>query len=330
MAESKLNASRYAVLGTGALGGLYGGLLAHSGCDVHFLLRSDFSHVKAHGLRVDTPLGNFHLANPNIYQQVRDMPPVDIVLVCWKSTQNSLLKDALSSICGPGTCVLVLQNGWEVEQTAAGIVGEEKVLGGCCFLCSNKVGPGHIHHLDFGRIAFGEYSPRLTGQITERMLQIAADFAKAGVEIQPEPNLRNVRWRKLMWNIPYNGLSVVLQADTRQIMDDPQACLLVEELMNEVRNSARACGYDIEPSFVEKLMNDTRKMVPYDSSMLLDYRHQREMEIEAIFGNPLRAAISHGYLPTKIEVLYRQLSFLNRRLTTVGSRPSTQNILASI
>lgn len=308
-----MSALSYAVLGTGALGGLYGGLLANSGADVHFLVHSDFEHIRKLGLRVDSPLGNFHLARPHVYADFKQIPKVDVVLVCWKTTHNAGLKLALEHLCHATSLVLVLQNGWDIESEAAQVVGADRVLGGCCFLCSNKVGPGHIHHLDYGRIGFGEYDQRLAGQITPRMEQLTNDFRKAKIDMQPTECLRTMRWKKLTWNIPFNGLSVVMQADTSQIMHDAQASLLTEELMHEVRQSAIACGFPFETAHIEKMLVDTRKMVPYDSSMLLDYRHQRPMEVEAIFGNPLRAAIQAGYHPARIEMLYRQLSFLNVR-----------------
>ncbi len=309
----------YAVLGTGALGGLYGGLLANAGFDVHFLLRSDFSQVQQHGLQVDTPLGDFHLSQPHVYGHFSDMPQVDVVLVCWKVTQNHSLRAALEHLCHAGSIVFVLQNGLDVERVAAEVVGEQRVLGGCCFLCSNKVGPGHIHHLDHGRIVFGEYSDALSGKITPRMNVIAAEFQAARMDIVPAADLRAVRWRKLMWNIPYNGLSVVLDADTSQLMSHAETALLVEELMVEVRHSAHACGKEIEESNIAKMLADTRLMVPYASSMLLDYRQRRPMEVEAIFGNPLRAALAAGFRPAKIEMLYRQLCYLNEnRLPSRG------------
>lgn len=301
----------FAVLGAGALGGLYGGLLAHAGYDVHFLLRSDYQHVRNHGLKVETPLGDFHLQRPLVYDSIEKMPTVDVVLVCWKTTQNDQLASALKHLCRPDTAVLVLQNGWDVERTAAEVVGEDRVLGGCCFLCSNKVGAGHIRHLDYGRIVFGEYSHQLSGQVTNRMKVIEAAFRASKIDMQSSDDLRSVRWRKLMWNIPYNGLSVVLNADTKQIMEHPQTSLLAEELMLEVREAASACGSQIEPSHITKMLADTRKMVPYASSMLLDYRHGRAMEVEAIMGNPLRASMAAGYRPAKVEMLYRQLSYLN-------------------
>jgi 2-dehydropantoate 2-reductase len=302
----------YAILGTGALGGLYGGLLARQGLAVHFLLRSDFSHVRQHGLQIESPLGNFQLTNINCYRNVEQMPVVDVAIVAWKTTANAALPQALRHVCGPHTAVLVLQNGWDVERSAADCVGAEQVLGGCCFLCCNKVGPGQIQHLDYGRIAFGEYDLARAGRVTPRMEQIAQDFHLAGIEMEPATDLRNVRWRKLMWNIPYNGLSVALNADTSQIMKDPAAAALAESLMQEVRQVAHCCGSQIEAEFVDKLLQYTRQMVPYDSSMRLDYRAGRPMEIEAIFGNTLRAAQQVGDRPRQIEMLYQQLAFMDR------------------
>ncbi|MCC6511324.1 MAG: putative 2-dehydropantoate 2-reductase, partial [Pirellulaceae bacterium] len=299
----------YAVLGVGALGGLYGGLLAHAGFDVHFLLHSDFEHVRQHGLKVQSPLGDFHLRSVLAYRDARDIPPVDVAIVAWKTTANAALPQALSGLLKETGCVLVLQNGWDIEQDSAQVVGAERVLGGCCFLCSNKVGPGHIHHLDYGRIAFGEYASSLSGAITPRLVQIESEFRSAGIDITATADLRQTRWSKLMWNIPFNGLSVVLNALTDRIMADPHTARLAESLMREVREAAAACGSSVDESLIDKLLSDTRKMVPYASSMLLDYQQGRPMEVEAIFGNPLRAAQAAGMSTPRIEMLYQQLKF---------------------
>lgn len=302
----------YAVLGAGAVGGLYGGLLARSGLEVHFLLNTDFKHVQKHGLRVDTPLGDFHLETPNIYPSPQEMPKVDVAIVCWKTTANGALASTLPNVLRPDSSVLVLQNGWDIEVDSAKIVGAERVLGGCCFLCSTKMAPGHIQHSDCGRIVFGEYAPLLSGSLTDRMRLVHADFTQAGMDITMTEDLRQTRWSKLMWNIPYNGLSVVLNALTDRIMGDRHAARLAEQLMREVQAAAAGCGSLIPDSFLEQMLEQTRKMVPYASSMLVDYQNGREMEVEAIFGNPLRAAQAAGIATPRIEMLYQQLLFLQR------------------
>ena len=291
---------RYAIIGSGAVGGLYGGLLAHHGQDVHFLLHSDFEHVKQHGLRIDSVCGDFVLDSPNVYRDVNDMPRCDVVIVAMKSTNNHLLENLLPPVLANDGVVLTLQNGLDVEADCVsvlknrngldgdGSIGNE-ILGGCCFLCSNKVGPGHVHHLDYGRIVFGRYE--FPGAPATRGVgdQILADMEASGIDAKWADDLAAARWRKLMWNIPFNGLSVALDASTHEIIQCPSSRALAKTIVREVHRGAASCGVSIDPSAINKTIEHTETMVPYDSSMRLDFLNGREMEIVAIFSNPLRA-----------------------------------------
>ncbi len=286
---------RYAIIGSGAVGGLYGSMLAHHGHDVHFLLHSDYDHVREHGLRIDSVAGNFVLKSPQVYNNVKDMPRCDVVIVAMKSTNNHLLAELLPGVVADKGVVLTLQNGLNVEADCVSVLqkpnGENphEVLGGCCFLCSNKVGPGHIHHLDYGRIVFGRYE--FPGAPTTQNIgkQIASDMAASGIDAHWTDDLAAARWRKLMWNIPFNGLSVVLDASTDALIKGPAARSLAETIIREVHRGAAQCGVTIDPAAIDKTIQHTETMVPYDSSMRLDFLGRRAMEIEAIFGNPLRA-----------------------------------------
>lgn len=304
---------RYAVVGTGAVGGFYGGLLAQAGFDVHFLLHSDADHVRQHGLQIESTLGDFRLDNVNVYDAPESMPVCDVTILALKTTRNDLLPRLLPAPAGRDGLVLVLQNGLNVETQTAAVVGADRVLGGCCFLCSNKVGPGHIRHLDYGRIVFGRFTPADAppAGMDAVVQSIADDLQSARIDAVPTGDLWLARWRKLMWNIPFNGLSVVLGASTEQLIRHPAAAALAEAIMREVRSGAHACGRTLPADAVETTMNNTRKMVPYDSSMRLDYLAGRPMELEAIFGNPLQAADAVGYDMPQVRMLYRQLCFLD-------------------
>ncbi len=327
--------TRYAVVGTGALGGYYGGLLAKSGCDVHFLMRSDAEHVRRHGLQVDSANGDFHLNNAQAYASTIEMPPCDYIIVALKSTQNASLASLLPPLMHAKSYAIVLQNGLHVEAATEAIVGQGRVMGGCCFLCSNKVGPGHIRHLDYGTILMGSYRGQ-DGQspaVPESVLnEVVNDFSKAGIPIEAADNFQRARWMKLMWNIPFNGLSVILNATTDALMNHPASRELAEATMRDVQQAARACGEFVPDDHVEKLMEHTAQMVSYDSSMRLDFLAGRPMEIETIFNNPLRAAQKAGYAAPIIDVLYRQLQFLNwpsRQLAEM-SRPILPLCLAFV
>ena len=126
-------------------------------------------------------------------------------------------------------------------------------------------------------------------------------------------DLATARWKKLIWNIPFNGLSVALNASTDELMDNPESCALARSLMKEVHQAAAACGSVMSGRVIETTLEVTREMVPYDSSMRLDYLNHRPMEVEAIFGNPIRAAIERGCEMPRVQVLYRQLLFLNQQ-----------------
>lgn len=297
---------RYAVIGTGALGGLYGAMLARSGCEVHFLVNSDFDHVVKHGLRIDSHYGDFELPSVHAHRTAETMPACDVTIVALKTTNNFLLPSVLPAPTRDGGVVLVLQNGLDIESASAAIVGDDRTLGGAAFLCSNKIGPGHIRHLDHGRIEFGNY----VGPLTDQAKRIGEEMAAAGIDVKLTDNLLETRWRKLMWNIPFNGLGVVLDASTKQMIENKDAVDLIRSIIIEVHRAGTASGVEIRESMIEKTIATTRTMVPYDSSMRLDYLNRRPMEIEAIFGNPIRAAKRVGVEMPRVEMLYRELKFI--------------------
>lgn len=306
----------YGILGTGALGGFYGARLQQAGMEVHFLLRSDYAHVKQNGLTIVSVDGNFTLSQVNAYESVQDMPACDVVILALKTTQNYLLPQLLPPLIKENTVVLVLQNGLGVEERVATIVGDERVLGGLCFICANKVGSGHIHHLDYKAIVLGEYAPQYHAQgISLRMEQIRQDFAQADIPLELTEDLLLARWRKLVWNIPYNGLSVILDATTEEMMADPEIVHLVRKIMDEV--AVAAAGYHrlISPNYLDKMLDHTSKMKPYRTSMKIDYDEHRPLEIESIFLNPLKSAQAVGVELSLIPMLYQQLKFLDSRNT---------------
>ncbi len=304
----------YAIIGAGALGGYYGGRLAHAGVETHFLLRSDYEHVRRHGMTVESTDGGFQLPRVSACPRMQDMPPCDVVLLTAKTTANAHLIPQLPAVVKPDGVVVVLQNGLGVEDAVAAVVGAERVAGGLCFLCSNRVAPGHIRHSDYGLITLGDYAPggELRG-ITERIRAIGGDLESAGIPIALREDLYSARWHKLVWNVPFNGLAVLLNTETDQIMHDPAARRLAEDLMWEVVAGAKAVGKTIAPEFVEKMMRDTENMKPYSPSMYLDYRAGNPMEIETMYANPLRAAREAGVELPRIESIYRQLAFLDKQ-----------------
>jgi 2-dehydropantoate 2-reductase len=290
---------------------------------VHFLLHRDFEHVQQSGLRIDSVAGDFVLPQVQAYRQTQDMPPVDVVIVGLKTTQNAiLLPTLLAPLLRPGTVIVTLQNGLDIEPEIAAISPQSPILGGLCFICSNKVGPGHIHHLDYGSVLLGQYTPdRRPGGSSPELVLVVRDFAAAGIQVDMTPDLYMARWRKLVWNIPFNSLSVILNATTTEMMDNSNARQLAADIMAEVLTAAHACGQTLAPDcdrtlppdIIDTMLTHTACMKPYSTSMKIDYDEGRPLEVEAIVGNPLRAAQAVGVTIPRIEMLYHQLKMLDQR-----------------
>ena len=294
----------YAIIGSGALGGYYGARLQYGGAEVHFLLNSDYGYVAEHGLRVEsTQHGEITLPSVHAYRSVSDMPRCDVVVIALKSTSNALLPKLLPGVLKEDGCVLTLQNGLGPEDDAAAVVGADRVLGGLCFLCSNKVGPGHIRQDRFDHIKFGEFSKR---GISPRMQTIADAFGAGGVRVQLAEDLESARWEKLVWNVPYNGLAALHSMDCSVLMAKRET--EVKDLMLEVVAAAKATtGHEIPFAFVEKMLDNTRNMDAYKPSMMIDREMGRPMEIKAIYGEPVRRALAAGCPVPKMQHLYESL-----------------------
>lgn len=294
---------RIAVIGGGAISGYYGGRLAEHGHDVHFLLRSDFAQVRDHGLQIFSPAGNAHLAVA-CASRADDIGPCDLVIIGVKATGNDALPSLLPPLMHEQTALLLLQNGLGGDEFLAQHFGAERVLGGLCFVCINRTAPGVIHHLAQGHIGIGEFS----GASFTRTRQIAEWFKSAKVGCSVEESLAAARWKKLVWNIPFNGLSVAAGGlDTARILADPGLEKLVRDLMGEVVEGAARLGYALPANLIDGMIANTKPMQAYKTSSLLDYEAGREMEIEPIWGEPCRRAQAAGAGVPRLEMLYHLL-----------------------
>lgn len=308
---------RIGIIGTGAIGGFYGVMLARAGFDVHFLLRSEFGVVAEHGLRLRSAVHGVLELNPvQAYSSADEMPPCDWLLVGAKTASNAELAPAIIKASAPGAKVLLLQNGLDVEDQLRALLPESlHLLGGLCFICVHRAGPGVIEHQALGGVNLGYHSGSASSDEQARQSIVeegAALFRKAGLDSQAMANLQQARWQKLVWNVPYNGLSVLLNASTTPLMADASSRELIQALMHEVVTGALACGHSMPDGYAEHLFKVTENMPDYWPSMFHDYRHQRALELAAIYAAPLAAAKAAGCPLPRIEALYQALSFIDR------------------
>ncbi|MBR2017984.1 MAG: 2-dehydropantoate 2-reductase [Prevotella sp.] len=298
---------RYAVIGTGAVGGYYGGRLANAGHDVHFLLHSDYDYIKQNGLQVDSCNGSFHLDSPNIYRSTADMPKADVVIVALKTTRNQLLKELLPPLLHSETLVLLIQNGIGPEPELQQWFPDLYIAAGLAFICSAKTEPGRVNHQCYGNINIGNYSCKNT-EIIECLM---SDFIQSGINAALV-EYHEARWKKAVWNMPFNGMTVVMNAQTDKLLAQPDTLSLIRRQMLEVIGAAQALGVkNIDATFADKMIENTIKMVPYSPSMKLDYEYHRPMEIDFLYTNAIKAAHSVGYAMPCLEMLEAQLRFID-------------------
>lgn len=296
----------YGIVGVGAIGGFYGGKLAHSGLDVHFLSHSDYQFVKERGLQIDSCDGSFHLDKVNVYQNAGDMPKCDVVVVGLKTTNNHLLRELFPPLLHERTVVILIQNGIGVEADVQAMFPETQLVGGLAFICSAKTEPGRVSHQCYGSVNLANYSCRDEALFTS----VLNDFTNAGIAAASVP-YEEARWKKAVWNMPFNGMTVALNTRTDLLLKNPATRQLIRDLMMEVVEASRALGVTgVDEAFVEKMIDMTDNMTPYSPSMKLDFDFHRPMEIHYLYTRPIEIARAAGYRMHKLEMLEAELRFL--------------------
>ncbi len=307
------------VIGAGAIGAYYGGRLAQAGARVSVLARSDFDTVKKQGYAVTSVDGDFHFQPEAVYAfPAQAGNDYDLILVGLKVLPEIDTVHLLQPLVRPGSAILLLQNGINIEQEIVQAFPEQEILSGLAFVCVTRTSPGKIYHQDYGHLAIGNYLAHPTA-LTRGLSEL---WESAGVKCRVEEDTQAARWKKLCWNAPYNPLSVIGGGiNTAQIMGYAPMAALVKEIMEEVRALSIADGHGFDPEYIEGQLQTTLKMTPYKPSMLLDYEARRPMEVEAILGNALKVADRLGVPVPHLRTVYAILSLMDKNNLTSRERP---------
>lgn len=289
--------TRVAVVGAGAVGCYYGARLAQAGHEVHFILRRDFEAVRARGLSIRSKDGDFHLDAPLVHRESAEVGPVDWVLCALKATAVKDARALVAPLLGERTRILLLMNGLGLEETVGAWFGAERVFGGLAFTCINRGEPGVVNHIDYGAVTLGHHLDDPSA-----LDEALALWDGTRVEVLRAPSLLLARWRKLLWNVPFNGLAVTAGGiTTDRIMGDPHLRAAAEAVMREVVAAGNAdlaahgesARLDADAD-IEAMLRATEAMAVYRPSTMIDFVEGRPLEVEAIFGEPLRRAVALG------------------------------------
>ena len=301
---------KIAIVGAGAVGAYYGGMLSHAGADVHFLLRADRAVVKERGLTIRTGGREVRVEAAKVYATTAEIGPCDVVIIALKTTANRALDDLIPPLLHAQTALVTFQNGLGNEEYLAARWGAERVMGALCFVCLNRTEPGVVEHFDHGTISIGEF----VGGPQARTRELAEALVAAGIEAHVVENLVTERWRKLLWNIPFNGLAIAAGGATvADVLASEGLRTSARELMGETQDAARRLGHEIDDAFADFQIERSYSMGPYKPSSLIDWELHRPVEVEAIWGEPLRQGVAAGAEMPRLALLYRLLQRLALR-----------------
>lgn len=304
------------LVGAGAIGTYFTGRLFQAGAKVSVICRSDYQVMKEKKtFDIKSKDGDFIFEPEQILKSTAEyQEKADYLFVAMKSLPEIDAPEIIRDAVSPETSIVLVQNGIDIEDKIAAAFPENELISAVAYIGVTRKKAGFIEHLGGGRIKFGVY-PKGVSEKTELLRNL---FSKAGINCEASEDIELVRWTKLVWNTPFNSISVLGRADTRQIITNPVTSELVRKIMEEVCATAEANGHKLPDSVIDDNIEYTKTYPPYKTSMLIDYENNRPLEIEAIVGNVIKAAQSKNIPVPHLESIYALLKLAQAKLVSRG------------
>ena len=300
---------RFAILGSGAVGGYFGAKLARAGQDVTFIARgAHLEAIRTRGLAVKSAkLGDF-VVQARAESDTAKIGPVDVVIVSVKAYDNATALPMLKPMIGPDTTVLTLQNGVDSTDDVAAIAGEQHVLGGTTYVATALEAPGLIVQTGVHRsIIFGEVF-RDRGRITPRVQAIADALAGADIQTTAVADARIPIWDKYVYLAAFSGFTGATRLAIGHIWKFPHVREMFYACSREIAAIAKAEGVEISANRFETLEEYMTNLPPTTrSSLLIDLEQGKRIEVEALQGAAVRRAAKHGVAVPIVSTLYAVL-----------------------
>jgi 2-dehydropantoate 2-reductase len=289
---------RIAIMGTGGVGGYYGGLLAAAGQEVTFIARgAHLEAIRDKGLQIKSVHGDFAVSPAKVTDRPGEIGPVDLVIVATKTYHTDEAARAIKPLIGSGTVVISLQNGIDAAERIGSVVGIEHMIGGATWLSAALEAPGKIgQYSQFRRIALGE----LDGRITPRAQAIVSVLASTPAVIELVPNIKQVLWTKFVFIAAISALGGLTRVAIGEYRQVPEARDVLAEAMAEVVAVAKANGVSLHADIIAKTLAFIDASAPdIRPSMQRDLEAGRTSELESLIGVVVRMGKQHG-VPTPV------------------------------
>jgi 2-dehydropantoate 2-reductase len=308
---------RFAVVGSGAVGGYYGARLARAGHDVTFVARgAHLTAIRERGLAVRSPLGDFVVRAP-AEDDTRRVGPVDVVLFAVKTYDNGSALPMLPPLVGPSTMVLTLQNGVDSADQVGEVVGRQHVLAGPTYIATALAEPGLIVQTGtHRRIVFGEVSGDLT-KVSDRASRLCSALADADIQAEVVADGRVPLWEKFIYLAPFAAFTGAARQPVGGLWSRPGFRDVFVQALAEVERVARAENVPVSTTVKEDILKYVDS-VPgtMRSSLLIDLQQGKKIEVEALPGSVVRRGRAAGVESPMMLALYSVLKPYEHGATT--------------
>ncbi len=298
---------RFGVMGTGAVGGYFGGLLARAGMEVRFIARGEhLNALRKEGLRVESvEPGDFTVRNALFTDNPAEAGVCDVVLFCVKTTANDAAIPAVRPMVGPESVIITLQNGVDNPERLAAEHGGERVMGGVAYIFSSLVGPGRIKQTGGPRrLVFGE----MQGGMSPRSERILSALEAAGINAALSPDIQVELWRKFILICGLSGMTALTRSSIGEILSYEGTARMMREIMREVYAVGRAMGVRLSEGTDEKCFQFAQQQNPASKGSLChDLEAGRRLEIDALCGTVSRLGKEKGIATPLNDYLYHTL-----------------------
>jgi 2-dehydropantoate 2-reductase len=300
------------VIGAGAIGAFYGGVLARAGCEVSAVARSDYDAVAASGYRIESHLGELSWKPAQLVRSAAEYKgPADTLLVCLKLTASTDPVGLIRPALGEKTTIVLVANGIDIDAPIATAFPKNELVSGVAYAAVSREASGIVkHHSQYTRLVLGRY-PAGSSTTAARLVDL---IKQGGSSAAISEDIVGTRWQKCAWNTVFNPISALGGGlGAQDILGSEASRQFVREAIGEFASIASAAGHPIPDSTAETLIAGTLKMPNYVSSTGQDQVAGRPMETEALLGNVVRIAQKLAVPAPRLGTLYALLKMAEQR-----------------
>src|ERR1700733_2548106 len=284
---------RIAVMAAGALGGYFGARLVQGGHEVAFVARGrQLEALRAHGLRVDSPLGDVHLPDIEVTDDPAGIGPVDLVLFTVKLWDTQEAAEAIKPLLRKETAVLSFQNSVVKDDILRQALGAEHIIGGVCYIAATIAEPGVIRHSGtLAKLVFGEYD----GSASPRVRQFRDACTDAGIDAEISDRIEQAIWEKYVFLVGVSGTTSLARSAIGPIRRHPRSRAFLHDGMEEVVQVARAQGVLVPAGYADERLAFAAQLPPsMTSSMYHDLEHGNRLEVDWLSGDVVQRGTRLG------------------------------------